>query len=296
MRRLVIVLAVLLGLLVAADFGVAAFAEHTVSQKAREQLGLAQDPAVTIHGFPFTTQALAGEYDHITVSANGVPVEDLLDDVTIRAELRNVTAPLSDLTSGNVDAITIGDLEGQVTLKASDIADVPPLTNIEDLRIEPSSESYVRNGEGTGEGSEGSDGSGDSGDSGGSGADSGSGDSGDSNSQQEQQDDSTAGVRLSGKVQIAGEKIEIFAFAMIELEGSTIRITPHRLQFGNDQETTVVPREVQRALLPNFEADINTGGLPFTVTPTAVRVESGSITMKGEATNVTFSGTSAGNQ
>lgn len=277
-KRIVIVLVVLLGLLVGADFAAAAFAEHTVSQQAREQLGLAQDPAVTVHGFPFATQALSGEYDHISVSADGVPVQDVLRDVSLSAELRDVKAPLSDLAGGNVQAITIGDLEAQVTLKASDIARVPPLTNIEDLRIDPSSESYVRNGEGTdpdagnatddGEGGSGADGEGD-----------------------QQQDDSTAGVRLAGKVQIAGERMEIFAFAIIELDGTTIRITPHRLQFGNDQETTVVPKDVQRALLPNFEADINTGQLPFTVTPTAVHVDSGSITVKGEATNVRFSST-----
>lgn len=274
-KRIVIVLVVLLGLLVGADFAAAAFAEHTVSQQAREQLGLSQDPAVTVHGFPFATQALSGEYDHISLSADGVPVQDVLRDVSLSAELRDVRAPISDLAGGNVQAITIGELEAQVTLKASDIARVPPLTNIEDLRIDPSTESYVRNGEGTDPDASDATEQGD----------------GEADGQPDQQDkdDSTAGVRLAGKAQIAGERIEIFAFAIIELDGTTIRITPHRLQFGNDQETTVVPKDVQRALLPHFEADIDTGELPFTVTPTAVRVEPGSITVKGEAKNVSFS-------
>ncbi|PWV81915.1 Protein of unknown function [Prauserella marina] len=270
-RKIIVIVVVLLGLLVGADFAAAAFAEHTVSQKAREQLSLSEDPAVTIHGFPFATQAISGDYGHITVSADGVPVEDILSDVSIRAELRNVTAPLSDLTSGNVDSINIGDLEGQITLKASDIAKVKPLDNIEDLRIDPSSESYVRNGEGT------------------------ESDTAEGSSSEEEEDnkDSTAGVRISGKLQIAGEQVEIFAFAMIELQDTTIRITPHRLQFGNDKETTVVPAEVQERLLPNFEADINTGDLPFTVTPTAIRVDPGSLTISGEAKDVTFAGASS---
>ncbi len=262
MKRIVIVLVVLVGLLVGADFAAAAFAEHTVSQKAREQLGLSQDPAVEIHGFPFTTQALSGEYDHISISASGVRVQQL-QDVSVRANLHDVTAPISDLTSGNVDNVEIGRLAGEITLKASDIARVPPLTNIDDLRIEPSSKAYVLHGEGVDEEQE---------------------------AQVERDsDDSTAGVRLSGKADIAGERIEIFAFAMIELDGTMIRITPHRLQFGNDQETTVVPDEVQRALLPHFEADINAGDMPFTVTPTAIRVDSGSLTLHGEARNVSFS-------
>ena len=42
---------------------------------------------------------------------------------------------------------------------------------------------------------------------------------------------------------------------------------------------------VQKALLPNFNASIATKDLPLSVTPTGVRVESGSVTVKGEATN-----------
>ncbi len=184
----------------------------------------------------------------------------------MRANLHDVKAPMSDLTSGNVDNIKIGRLVGEITLKASDIARVAPLTNIDDLRIEPSSKAYVLHGEGVDEEK--------------------------AAEIEESGDDSTAGVRLSGKADVAGERIEIFAFAMIELDGTTIRITPHRLQFGNDKETTVVPEEVQQALLPNFEADINAGDMPFTVTPTAIHVASGSLTLHGEAENVTFAGVS----
>ncbi|TVT18504.1 DUF2993 domain-containing protein [Amycolatopsis acidiphila] len=258
---------VLVGVLVAADFGLAAFAEHTVSQKAREQLQLTDDPSVTIHGFPFTTQAISGDYSHISLSASGVPIQDL-KDVAVNAELTDVTAPLSDLVHGNTDAIKIGKLEAQVTIKASDIAKIDPLTKIEDLRIEPSSVSYVQTGQDATDSSGGQ--------------------------QQEDQDKSKAGIRVSGDVQIAGQKIEVFCFAMIELHGTSIDIVPQRLQYGNDKETTVVPQAVQKALLPNFKASIDTGSLPFEVTPTAVQVNSGSVTIKGEAQNATFSGAGAG--
>lgn len=267
-RKIVVVLVVLAAVLVGADFALAAMAEHTVSQKAREQLELSEDPSVTVHGFPFTVQALSGEYDHISVSASGVPVQDTLRDVEIKADLRGVHAPLSDLMSGNVDKITIDTVEGQVRIKASDIARVDPLTKIENLRIEPSTEDYVRSGEG----------------------------SADENATEEEvekeKDDSSAGIRISGDVQVAGEKVEIFAFAIIDLDGNTVRITPKRLQFGNDEGVTVVPPEVQQALLPAFEADISTGSLPFTVTPTDIEVESGAIVVKGTAEDVTFSGAS----
>ena len=263
-------LAVLVALLVAADFGLAAFAEHTVSQKAREQLSLTDDPSVTIHGFPFTTQAIGGDYGHISLSASGVPIQDL-KDVGVNAELHDVRAPLSDLVNGNTKAIDIGRLEAQVTIKASDINKVDPLTKIEDLRIEPSSIEYVQTGQ-----------------------DSASGSDATTTQNAEDEDKSKAGMRLSGTVQIAGQQIEIFCFAIIELHGTSIDIVPTRLQYGNDKETTVVPQAVQKALLPSFKATIDTGHLPFKVTPTGVSVNSGSVTIKGEAENVNFSGATSG--
>ncbi|MFI5607354.1 DUF2993 domain-containing protein [Amycolatopsis sp. NPDC051903] len=266
-RRWVIVLGVLVILLVGADFGAAAFAEHTISQKAREQLGLSDDPSVDIHGFPFLTQALSGDYSHISVSADGVPVGGELRDLGVSAELEDVTAPLSDLTAGNTKNVKIGKLTGAVTIKASDIARISPLDKIQNLRIDQSTEAYVKYGD-TEQGQQ--------------------PDPTTTNADGDEQDTNTAGVRLSGDVQVAGQKVEIFCFALIELKGKTITITPHRLQFGNDQETTIVPQSVQKALLPNFRASIDTSTLPLSVTPTAVRVDSGSVTIKGEATGVTF--------
>jgi len=270
-RRIIVSLAVLVAVLVAADFGLAAYAEHTVSQKAREQLKLTDDPSVTIHGFPFTTQAIGGDYGHISLSASGVPIQDL-QDVGVTAELYDVTAPLSDLINGNTKAIDIGSLDAQVTIKASDINKVDPLTKIEDLRIDPSSISYVETGQDEATGS----------------------DATTTTQNAEEQDKSKAGVRLSGTVQIAGQRLEIFCFALIELHGTAIEIVPTRLQYGNDKETTVVPQSVQKALLPSFKATIDTGDLPFKVTPTAVEVNSGSVTIKGKAENVNFSGASLG--
>ncbi|MFC9256016.1 DUF2993 domain-containing protein [Amycolatopsis thailandensis] len=268
-RGWLIALAVLLVLLVGADFGAAAFAEHTISQKTREQLKLANDPAVTVHGFPFLTQALSGDYSHITINAQGVAVPPKLNDVDFNADMSDVTAPLSDLTSGNTKAITIGTLKGEVIIKAADIARQAPLNKIENLKIEPVTEDYVRNG------------------------DSGQGETKPTtttNENGEPVDTASAGIRVSGNVQIAGNNTEIFCFAMIELDGQKIRLEPKRLQFGNDKETTVVPQAVQQLLLPNFNATIDTGAMPFSVTPTSVRVNSGSVTIKGEGKNVAFSG------
>ncbi|MET9264711.1 DUF2993 domain-containing protein [Amycolatopsis sp. NPDC004079] len=267
-RRWLIVLGVLVLLLVGADFGAAAFAEHTISQKARAQLGLSDDPSVTIHGFPFTVQALSGDYSHITVSADGVPVGSELRDLRVSAELEDVIAPLSDLTSGNTKAVKIGKLTGAVTIKAADLARVSPLNKIQNLKIEQSTQAYVKYGD-TDQGKQ--------------------PDPTPTNADGEPADGTSAGLRISGDVQVAGQKVEIFCFALIQLKEKSISIVPYRLQFGNDQSTTIVPEAVQKALLPNFRATINTARLPMSVTPTAVRVDSGSVTLKGEAHDVNFS-------
>ncbi|OLT46353.1 hypothetical protein BJF85_17110 [Saccharomonospora sp. CUA-673] len=283
MRRIITVLVLVVGVLVAVDFGAATFAEHTVSQQGKDQLGVENAPEVGIHGFPFLTQAIGGNYGRITVEAKSVPVQDMLRDVDVKAELRDVDAPLTDLTEGNVDNVNIGEVDGEVTLKASDINQISPLDNIEDLRIAPSSEAYVRHGDGAGAQAQETDGD----DSANTGGDS-NGENGEVGADGEDNDDASAGIRLSGKVKLAGQELEIYAFAMIRLSGTTVEITPQRLQFGNDRETTVVPQAVQQQLLPSFEADINTGDLPFTVTPTGVEVGNDSITVKGNAKDVVF--------
>lgn len=306
-------LAVLVGLLVAADFGLAAVAEHTVSQQARKQLGLRTDPNVTVHGFPFTTQALAGEYDHISVQAKGIEVNDVLRSVAIQADLYDVRAPLGDLLAGDVSNVTIGELEGQVKLKESVIANIPPLTRIQNLNIEPTTEEYVRKGEAARmdpqeareQGAE--DNSGDSQDAGqaggqgggqaaenGDGAGTGAGGQDETTEPNGDGDPSTTGIRISGDVRIAGEKVEIFAFAIVKLTDSTITIAPQRLQFARSDETTVVPPTVQRALLPTFRVDIDAADLPFTVTPTDIRVTSEAVIISGEAEDVRFSEFSLG--
>lgn len=260
---------ILAGLLVAADFGFAAVAEHQISQQARAKLELTDDPAVNIHGFPFTTQALSGDYQHITVSAVGIPVGDVLRQLELVADLYDVRAPLRDVINGNTKAITIGTLEGAAKIKQSDLGRAIKLPT---LSIEPASLDYVRSGDEADEVSP------------------------EELEKQEEEADThstTAGIRLAADTEIAGTKVEVVAFGIIELRGSSVRITPLRLEFGQNEKTTVVPRPVVNAVLPQFETTVNPGELPFNVNPTGVAVQRGALVVKGEARNVTFQGAEA---
>jgi hypothetical protein len=280
-KKIIIVVLVLVALLVGADFGLAAVAEHTVSQKAREQLNLVEDPSVTIHGFPFTTQAIGGDYGHISLSATGLRVTDQLRDADVTAELRDVKAPLSDLISGNTNSITIGDLEGKIRIKATDIARIEPLNKVQDLRIEPATEDFVRTGK-TPENKPTTTANPD-----------------------DKQDSLIAGIQISGTLPIAGilsnfsgntqvENPTVDCYALIQLDGKVIRITPERVRFGNGSNETDVPSEVVKSILQSFKAEIDTSKLPFPVTPTAVKVESGAVTLTGKAKDTNFAGLKAG--
>jgi len=282
--KITTIVLILVGLLVAADFGLAAFAEHSVSQQARSQFGLDSDPDVTVHGFPFTTQAISGEYDHISVRAEGIEATDALRNVGLRAELHDVSAPLGDLLSGDVSNVTVGELDGRVRLRESAIANIPPLTKIDNLSIEPTSEEYVREGPDSGMSPEEARKRGEEAyeaqrHRSGNGSASGS----------------TTGIRMSGEVDIAGQSVEIYAFAIVELTDSTISINPQRLQFAREHETTVVPPKVQDALLPNFRVDIDAADLPFTVTPTDLVVTSGKVIIEGTLRDVRFADLSLNN-
>lgn len=92
-----------------------------MSKRARDQFGLADDPAVKVGGFSFLAQAISGEYGHVTIDAKGVPVEDTLRDLEVHIELRDVQAPLGELVSGSLKEVKVGEVEGQVKVKASDV-------------------------------------------------------------------------------------------------------------------------------------------------------------------------------
>lgn len=262
--KLLVFLVILGGLLAAADFGFAAVAEHQVSQQTRKQLDLKDDPAVTIHGFPFTSQALGGDYEHITLSADGVAVQNALRNLHLMAELRDVTAPLNDVLAGNTDAIEIGELEGIVKIRQRDIGRLIKLPNLD---IEPAAEDYVKSGDKKDKVSV-----------------------KDLDKRRDAMDDfpSTAGIRLAASTRIAGSETEIVAYAILTLTDTSVAIDPRRLEIGHQNGTTVVPPVVRQNLLPQFRTTISPGSLPFNVRPSGVAVQQGAVIVQGKANNVTF--------
>jgi hypothetical protein len=121
MRRLVIILVVLLGLVVAADRIGVVVAERALATQVRDQLELNATPGVDIRGIPFLTQALAGDYSDVRVSIPDVdsgPLQNILVD----ARLQGVEVPLSKVVGRDVDAVPVDRITGDLTIGYDDLA------------------------------------------------------------------------------------------------------------------------------------------------------------------------------
>lgn len=276
-RRLVITLVVLVGLLVVADFGAAAVFEYQVSKRAREQFGLTDDPAVKVGGFSFLAQAISGEYGHVTIDAKGVPVEDTLRDLEVHIELRDVQAPLGDLVSGSLKEVKVREVEGQVKVKASDVNRAiannknTAIRSITNVTIDPVTEQDVLTDP-------------------------------DDRTDAEQEaadraakaeiEDTTAGARICATVDVGGEETELCTYGIISLvEGAKMSFTPSRIELSNSVlGTGQLPPTLDAAVKQALNFTLDPGKLPFTVTPTAVTVEPGVLSVKGTASDVVLGG------
>jgi DUF2993 family protein len=254
-RRLVIPLVILLALLIAADFGAAAIFEYQVSKKAREQLDLTDDPSVTVHGFPFLTQAMSGDYDHVTVDAQGVPVQDTLQDLAIHADLTGVHAPkLFDLIGGGGGSITVDHVTGQVKVKAADLnravqaKDVPGLGAVSNLNIEPVDDDKP------------------------------------------DVPGKNAGVKLCGTIAFAGQDTDICVSGEIVLaNGGKVTVSPKSVDVRNSVLNGPIAGSIQQQILSRFAVTLDPGLLPFKVHPTGVFVEDGALAVQGEADDIVLS-------
>lgn len=253
MKKAAIVLLVLIGLLVAIDFGTAAAAEYQVSKRLRGHLGLPEDPAVRINGFPFLTQAIAGDYRNVEVTADRVTVARLRN-IGVEATLKHVRVPLSELLSGSPDSVHVDEVVGRARIQVTELG---KMIDVEDLRIEP-----VADDDGVTTTPPSTDGSG------------------------------TGTVKLIGTTEVNGQRTEVAIIGSLELVGGQIQVTAHDVELGGNAASDVLPPALKQQLLRGFTARLDPGALPFTVTPTAIRLENDTLVVEGTARNIEL--TSAG--
>jgi hypothetical protein len=108
-------LVVLLGLAAAADRIAVHVAEDRVAEQLAQQGRLSGTPTVDIRGFPFLTQAVAGDYRDVRIALSAAALGQPAG-TSARVALHGVHVPLSDVLSQSVRQIPVDRLDGTATL------------------------------------------------------------------------------------------------------------------------------------------------------------------------------------
>jgi hypothetical protein len=121
MKKVLVTVVVLLGLLLVADRVGAVVASRAVARQVQTSAGLAVQPDVSIGGFPFLTQALAGRYDAVEVRADRVPAGELTL-TRLDATLTGVEVALSDALSGSVAEVPVGGVDARALVAYGELS------------------------------------------------------------------------------------------------------------------------------------------------------------------------------
>ena len=115
--RLALAVVVLVVLLVGADRLTLYLVTRSVVDELQQTQSLPQPPDVTIHGFPFLTQAVSGRYDSVDVTMRDVPATNDLVVKQLDTTLSGVHAPLGQAVSGKLNTLAVdhADAVAQIT-------------------------------------------------------------------------------------------------------------------------------------------------------------------------------------
>ena len=121
MRRLIVSVIVLVGLLVAVDRIGLVLAERDVAHRIQADQHLSATPDVTIHGFPFLTQLFGGTYDNVDVTVRNLPT-GLITVTRLTAHLHGAHVSFADVVTQHVSRIRIDRARAKVVVDFGDLA------------------------------------------------------------------------------------------------------------------------------------------------------------------------------
>jgi len=250
-KRTVAAVVVLGAAAVGVDYGAAALTESVVARQMRTQMALTDDPSVRVNNFPFLTQAISGRYKSVDVTADHIVVGPL-HDVQVRSQLRDVSAPLSQMLGDGPRTVTVREVEGTVRIGAPDVERL-----IREAGDVPVDKLYI--------------------------------DGIDADGLEKAVDDGAdpallslepaTAVRMGGTVDVLGQEQQVTIIAELQLADGRVQITPRDIRL--DDADAQLPVALQRTLSRLFTLTLDPGGLPLQVTPTTVRATSGGLEISG---------------
>ena len=250
-KRTVAAIVVLGAAAVGVDYGAAALTESVVARQMRSQLSLADEPSVRVNNFPFLTQAISGRYKSVDVTADHIAVGPL-HDVQVRSQLRDVSAPLSQMLGDGPRTVTVREVEGTVRIGAPDVERL-----IREAGDVPVDKLYI--------------------------------DGIDADGLEKAVDDGAdpallslepaTAVRMGGTVDVLGQEQQVTIIAELQLADGRVQITPRDIRLAD--EDAKLPVALQRTLSRLFTLTLDPGALPLQVTPTTLRATSGGLEISG---------------
>ena len=129
--RLIVVVGVIAALGYAGDRVAAHVAGDRIATIVKTDAGLARTPHVVVKGFPFLTQAAAGHYHRINVTATDIFNSGQQPGAVLQLDFADVKIPLSTVLSGKVNNVPVGTVSGTVTIPFANLqaaAGVPGLS------------------------------------------------------------------------------------------------------------------------------------------------------------------------
>jgi hypothetical protein len=126
---LVVAVVAVLAVLLVGDRVGAYFAQRAAADALQSDAPFDQKPKVTVHGFPFLTQVVAGKYDNVEVAGGGLELGDIRG-ATLDAHLHGMHLALSDLIHRDVQQVRIDSVNGDVTVPYSELARISGISGL----------------------------------------------------------------------------------------------------------------------------------------------------------------------
>ncbi|MEJ2869597.1 DUF2993 domain-containing protein [Actinomycetospora sp. OC33-EN08] len=254
MRGFLITLAVLAVLLVGVDTGARFVAQDRVASQLQTQLDLDEQPSVDINGFPFLTQAAAGEYPSVTLTAEHIPYRQLRD-ITLVADLGDVSLPPQSLIDGSVRSIPARTVTASAQV---DPADLARILRVSDVTVEPVTAATLE-----------------------------------ARGSEVAEVDPSQAVELTSTTTVLGQQVRASVIATFRLAGGQIVLSARDIAVDSGDAPSSVSNAVSGALrsrLGSFSARLDPGQLPFSITATDLRAEDGKLVVSGTAEDVDLLG------
>jgi LmeA-like phospholipid-binding len=256
MRKLLIGLLATAGVVVLAavgtDFGAAIYAEYRLARSVRSVADLQYDPAVTILGFPFATQAADHRYDEIEIRANGVD-HPVVGKVSLETTLHDIDLAGASWLIAPDARLPVSKAESRIIIDSTHLG---RFMDIPDLLVEaPTRESNDSTG--------------------------GTTESGIS---------SNRGVVFTGTPKKAGFDEKVSIAVDLDVAGpdrTTLMMTAAGVLTGPNTADQDVPQDKVGAVLAAFSMEVPGQKLPFGLAPTAQGARGSDIIIEGIAEGVT---------